>query len=152
MLKLLQHQFRLNRKKCNFGRNSLIYLGFVVGNGNIQIDPEKTKTIREWLRPRTVMEVWSFMGACQYVRKFIRNFSILAAPLHAITRANQRFEWMPKHEETFLLLKRKISEAPVLALPNLQRPFELKADVSGYAMRAVLLQDGRPMAYHSKIF
>ncbi|XP_038973019.1 uncharacterized protein LOC120105044 [Phoenix dactylifera] len=149
---LEKYQLRLNQKKCEFGKRTLVYLGFVVGEEELRVDPDKVKAIRDWPRPRSITEVRSFMGACQYLRKFIRNFSILASSLHALTKANQKFEWTSKHEDTFLLLKRKISEAPVLALPNLQRPFELEADASGYAMGAVLLQEGRPVAYHSEMF
>lgn len=92
------------------------------------------------------------MGACQYVRKFIRDFSTYAAPLHGLTKAGPKFEWSEKHEEAFQLLKRKISEAPVLALPSLQRPFEVETDASTYAMGAVLLQDGKPVEYYSELF
>ncbi|KAJ9536800.1 hypothetical protein OSB04_un000024 [Centaurea solstitialis] len=150
---LLQHQqLKLNQKKCEFGKAKLVYLGFVVGGGSLHVDPEKVKAITEWPRPKSVTEVRSFMGACQYLRKFIRHFSVIASPLHALTKMNAKFEWTNKHEDTFLLLKRKISEAPVLALPNLHRPFELETDASGYAMGAVLLQEGRSVAYHSEMF
>ncbi|XP_071702891.1 uncharacterized protein [Rutidosis leptorrhynchoides] len=134
---LQQQQLRLNRSKCG---------------GNLKVDSGKVKVIKDWPRPKSVTEVRSFMGACQYLRKFIRHFSIIAAPLHAITKMKSKFEWSPKHDETFALLKKKISEAPVLALPNLQQPFELEIDASGYAMGAVLLQDRRPVAYHSEMF
>ncbi|GJT73573.1 transposon ty3-I gag-pol polyprotein [Tanacetum coccineum] len=117
-----------------------------------QVDPEKVKAIKDWPRPSSVTEIHSFMGACQYLRKFIRHFSVIAAPLHALTKMNSKFEWTKKHDDTFLLLKRKISEAPVLALPNLQQPFELETDASSYAMGAVLFQEGKPMAYHSEMF
>lgn len=121
---LQQHQLRLNQIKCEFGKRNLVYLGFIVGGGNLQVDPDKVKAIKDWPRPNSVTEVRSFMGACQYLRKFIRHFSVIASPLHALTKLNSKFEWTRKHhEETFLLLKRKISEAPVLALPNLQRSF-----------------------------
>lgn len=100
----------------------------------------------------SIRDIRSFMGACQYLGKFIRRFSVLASPLHALTKANQEFECTLKHEDTFLLLMRKISEASILALPNMQRPFELEADASGYAMGVVLMQDGHPMAYHSELF
>ncbi|GKA83290.1 reverse transcriptase [Tanacetum coccineum] len=124
----------------------------ILGNGELQVDPDKVKAITSWPRPRSITDVRSFLGACQYLRKFIRHFSVLASPLHAATKLNTKFEWSNKHEETFLLLKRKISEAPVLALPNLQRPFELETDASGYAMGAVLYQEGRPIPYHSEMF
>lgn len=64
-------------------------------------------------------------------------------------KANKKFEWISKHDDTFFLLKKKISKTPILALPNLQKPFELDVDASEYAMSAVLMQDGQPIAYHS---
>nr|CAD1816988.1 unnamed protein product [Ananas comosus var. bracteatus] len=149
---LEEHQLRLNPKKCEYGKQSLVYLGFVVGGGELQIDPDKVRAIKEWPRPKNVTEVRSFIGACQYVWKFIRHFSVLATPLHALTKANQKFEWSSRHEDTFRLLQRKICEAHVLALSNLRRPFELEADASGYAMGAVLMQDGQPIAYYSEMF
>ncbi|GJR36291.1 transposon ty3-I gag-pol polyprotein [Tanacetum coccineum] len=79
-----------------------------------------------WPCPRSITDVRCFLGACQYLQKFIRHFSVLASPLHATIKLNTKFEWSNKHKETFLLLKRKINEAPVLALPNLQRPFKLE--------------------------
>ncbi|GJZ17639.1 hypothetical protein Tco_0553762, partial [Tanacetum coccineum] len=96
------------------------------------VDLEKVKAITNWSRPRSITDVRSFLGACQYLRKFIRHFSVLASPLHTLTKINNKFEWSNKHEDTFMLLKRKISEAPVLALPN--------------------FQEGKPVAYHSKMF
>lgn len=149
---LEEHQLRLNCKKCEFGKQTLIYLGFIVGGGELRVDPAKVKVITEWPRPRSVTEIRSFMGACQYLRKFIQNSSLVASPLHSLTKANQAFVWTNEHEDTFLLLKRKISEAPVLALPDLQKPFEIEADASGYAMGVVLMQEGRPVAYHSEMF
>lgn len=78
------------------------------------------------------------------MRKFIRHFSQVATPLHALTWANQKFEWTIKYTNTFKLLKWKISEAQVLALLNLQRTFEVEADALNYALGAILLQNGRP--------
>ena len=96
-----------------------MYLGFVVGEGELKINPGKVRDIVEWPRPRSVTNVRSFAGASQYVRKFIRNFSLIAAPLYGLTKANVKFSWGPEHDEAFKLLKRKITTAPVLALPNL---------------------------------
>ena len=101
----------------------MVYLGSMVNGGELKIDLEKLRVIKNWLRPKTMTEARSSMGACRYVRKFIRHFSVIAAPLHVLMKANQKFEWSKKHEDIFQLLKKKICEAPVLALPNLQRPF-----------------------------
>nr|CAD1821362.1 unnamed protein product [Ananas comosus var. bracteatus] len=98
---LEEHQLRLNPKKCEYGKQSLVYLKFVVGGGELQIDPNKVRAIKEWPRPKNIKEVRSFIGACQYVRKFIRQFYVLTAPLHTLTKANQKFEWSSKYEDTF---------------------------------------------------
>ena len=92
------------------------------------------------------------MGACTYLRKFIWHFSTIAGPLHALTGAKAKFVWEEGHEKSFQLLKKKTTEAPVLALPNLQRTFEVETDASQYALGAVLLQDGKPVEYHSELF
>lgn len=78
---LAENQLLLNRKKCIFGQTSLIYLGFIAGNGTLQVDLDKVEVIKNWPRPQSVHEV----------RNFIRNFSVFAAPLHAYTKANQEF-------------------------------------------------------------
>jgi hypothetical protein len=149
---LRKEQLFLKLSKCEFGKTSLIYLGHIVGGGELKIDPSKVKVILEWSRPSNVTEVRSFLGAAQYWRKFIANFSSIAAPLHAVTSVKQVFQWGGKQQQTFDTLKEKISSAPVLALPNLRQPFEIQTDASNYAMGAVLLQYGKPICFHSETF
>jgi len=96
--------------------------------------------------------VRSFLGVAKYWRKFISNFSSIAAPLHALTGLNKVFQWGGKHQKAFDTLKEKISTSPILALPDLQRPFEIQTDVSDYAMGEVLTQHGKPICYHSETF
>jgi hypothetical protein len=83
----------LKLSKCEFGKTSLIYLGHIVGGGELKIDPSKVKVILEWSRPSNVREVRSFLGAAEYWRKFIANFSSIAAPLHVVTSVKQVFQW-----------------------------------------------------------
>jgi hypothetical protein len=149
---LRKEQLFLKLSKCEFGKTSLIYLGRMGGGGELKIDPSKVKVILEWSRPNNVTEVRSFLGAAQYWRKFIANFSSIAAPLHAVTSVNQGFQWGGKQQQAFDTLKEKISSAPVLALPNLRQPFEIQTDASNYAMGAVLLQYGKPICFHSETF
>jgi hypothetical protein len=106
----------------------------------------------EWSRPNNVTEVRSVLGATQYWRKIIANFSSIAAPLHAVTSVKQVFQWGGKKQQAFDTLKEKISSAPVLALLNLRQPFEIQTDASNYAMGAVLLQCGKTICFHSKTF
>jgi hypothetical protein len=72
-----------------------------------------------------VTKVRRFLGAAQYWRKFIANFSSIAAPLHVVTSLKQVFQWGRKKQKAFDTLKENISSAPVLSLPNLRQPFEI---------------------------
>jgi hypothetical protein len=138
--------------KCEFGKTSLIYLGHIFGGGELKIDPSKVKVILEWPKPNNVTEVRSFLGAAQYWRKFIANFSSIVAPLHVVTSVKQVFKWGGKQQRDFDTLKEKIILAPFLALPNLRQPFEIQTDASNYAMGAVLLQHGKPICFHYETF
>jgi hypothetical protein len=93
-----------------------------------------------WPKSTTATEVRSFLGAVQYWRKFIANLSFIASPLHALTSVKQVFQWGDKQQKSFETLKEKISTTPVLALLDLQQPFEIQTDASRYAMGAVLMQ------------
>jgi hypothetical protein len=81
----------LKMSKCEFGKTSLIYLGHIVGGGELKIDPSKIKVILDWPKPNNVIEVRIFLGASQYWRTFIVNFSSIAAPLHACDKHQASF-------------------------------------------------------------
>jgi hypothetical protein len=138
--------------KCEFGKTSLVYVGHIVGGGELKIDPSKVKVILEWSKPNNVTEVRSFLGAAQYWRKCIANFSSIATPLHPVTSIKQVFQWGGKQQKAFDTLKEKINSAPVLSLPNLRQPFEIQTDASNYVMGAVLLQHGKPICFYSETF
>jgi hypothetical protein len=118
----------------------------------LKIDPSKIDVILKWPQPKSVTEVQSFLGVVQYWRGFIPNFSFIATPLHAITSVKNTFQWEGKKQKYFNILKENISTAQVLALLNLQQPFEIEIDASRYAMGAVLMQYRKPICYHSKNF
>ena len=86
------------------------------------------------------------------MRKFISGFSSIAAPLHALTSVKEIFQWGGKHQRAFDTLKERISTAPVLTLLDLQQPFEIETDASGFAMGVVLMQGRKPVCYHSETF
>jgi len=138
--------------KCEFGKTSLNYLGHIVGGGELKIDPSKVEVIVNWPKPKSTIEVRSFLRATQYWRKFIAKFFLIATPLHALTRLNKVFQWGGKQQKAFDTLKEKISTTQALALPNLQRPFDIEIDASDYAIGAVLMQHGKPICYHSETF
>ena len=129
----------LKMSKCEFVRKNLIYLGHIVGGGQLKIDPTKVEAVVQWPTPTNMIETRGFLRAMQYLCKFITNFSFMASPLHAITGKNHGFHRGGKQQHAFEFLKRKISNAPVLAFPNLQQSFEIETDASDYAIGAIFL-------------
>eukprot|EP00253_Pinus_taeda_P020498 PITA_20498 len=149
---LRKHQMLANIKKCDFAQHSLVYLGYVIGGGKFKMDPSKMEATMKWSVPTNVTKVRSFIGSAQYFRKFIASFSTVAALLHAITTSGKSLQWRKGQKKSFNELKKKIIKAPILTLPNLQQPFEVETDVSGYATEIFLMQGGRPIFYHSEVF
>eukprot|EP00253_Pinus_taeda_P018627 PITA_18627 len=147
---LKREKLHVKLSKCEFGKTSLNYLGHIVGGGELKTDPSKVAVIVNWPKPKSATEVRSFLGATQYWRKLISNFS--STPLHDLTGLNKVFQWGGKHQKAFETLKEKISTTPVIALPDLQRPFEIQTDASDYAVGAVLTQHSKPICYHSETF
>ena len=97
-----------------------MYLGYVNDGGQLKIDPTKMDAIMKWSVPTNVSEVKNFITVSKYLRKCITSFSILVAPLHAIISSGKSFQWGKGQHKAFKELKKKISQAPILELPNLQ--------------------------------
>ena len=153
--KLQEAGLQVDIKKCEFEVKSTKYLGFIIEAGKgISMDPNKVAAIREWEAPRTVKGVRSFLGFANFYRKFIKNFSQLAAPLTRLT-GNVSFRWGPEEQVAFDKLKEIFISEPALAAFDPERETVLESDSSGYAVGGVLSQydnEGvlRPCAYFSR--
>ncbi|KAG7594094.1 Zinc finger CCHC-type superfamily [Arabidopsis thaliana x Arabidopsis arenosa] len=139
-----------NLKKCMFCTNRLIFLGFVVSEQGLQVDEEKIRAIQEWPTPTTIGHVRSFHGLASFYRRFVRDFSTVAAPLTAVIKKNAPFSWGAAQDTAFNTLKDRLTHAPVLALPDFEEMFEVECDASGLGIGAVLHQRKRPVAFFSE--
>ncbi|KAF5454473.1 hypothetical protein F2P56_024133, partial [Juglans regia] len=99
------------------------FLGHVISQEGVAVDPSKVEAVLSWPRPSTVREIRSFLGLAGYYRRFVEGFSRLSGPLTALTRKNTEFVWSDKCERSFQELKRRLTMAPVLALPEPHKPF-----------------------------
>lgn len=141
-------------KKCEFNVTSTKYLGFIVSTDGIRVDPAKVEVVKNWAPPSSVRGIQSFLGFCNFYRRFIRDFGRIARPLTHLTKKDVDFRFDAKCHEAFEILRQALISAPVLAHYDPQLQCKLETDASDGVLGAVLSQqhgkDWKPVAYFSK--
>lgn len=155
---LREHRLFVRLSKCSFMQPEMKYLGHIITPSGVHADPMKLNTVQQWQYPRTVLELQQFLGLANYFRKFVPNFSRLAAPLYSLLKTNGKSRSssiLPKdtlYITHFNLLKAALVNPPTLAYPDPDLPYELISDASITGCGAILVQNGHPVAYFSSKF
>ena len=153
--RLLKNHLFVKPEKCEFHVTEVVFLGFIINQGQVLMDSRKTQAVQNWPVPKTVKEVQQFLGFANFYRRFIRGFSSVAAPISALTKKEAApFEWTPDADQAFRRLKERFSSAPILTVPDPSLPFIVEVDASSVGIGAVLSQrstDGKvhPCAFLS---
>ncbi|XP_028556926.1 uncharacterized protein LOC110109044 [Dendrobium catenatum] len=146
---LKEQRLFVNLPKCELAMSQVKFLGFVISAEGIHMDPQKVAAIRDWPPPKSLFDIRSFHGLANFYRKFIRNFSIITAPITDCLKSKS-FHWGLEQQISFEELKQALSSATVLALPNFDKLFTVETDASSIGVGAVLTQEGRPIAFFSE--
>ena len=154
--RLREAKLKLKPSKCHLLQRRVTFLGYTVSQEGVGTDPDKISAVKDWPTPQNLRQCRAFVGLCQYYRRFVPNFSGIAAPLHALTKKGARFLWTDDCQSAFDQLKQILTSADVLALPKEEGTFVLDCDASDKAIGAVLsqIQDGqeRPICYASQLY
>ncbi|GBG80449.1 hypothetical protein CBR_g30913 [Chara braunii] len=131
-----EHKYKINLRKCEFGRTKILYLGHEISVEAIRLEDAKVVSIPDWPRPHSVTEVRSFLGMTDYNCNFVKNYSTVVAPLIDLTCLDTSLEWTDQCEATFKRLKYALTNHEILMVPNSERPFVVTADASQYDIGA----------------
>jgi hypothetical protein len=148
--KLWDNQLYTKCSKCEFWISEVPFLGHIISNGGISVDPTKVKEIMAWSVPTTITEIRSFLGLAGYYRRFIEGFSKIAKPMTSLLEKGREYKWDEKYQYSFDQLKKRLMSPPVLVMPDLQKGFAIYYDACGQDLGCVLMQEGHVIAYASR--
>jgi hypothetical protein len=148
--KLRDNQLYAKFSKCEFWIGEVPFLGHIISDGGISVDPAKVKEIMEWRVPTTVTEIRSFLGLAGYYRRFIEGFSKIAKPMTSLLEKGREFKWDEKCQDSFDQLNKRLMSPLVLVMPDLQKGFDIYCDAFGEGLGCVVTQEGHVIAYASR--
>ncbi|KAL5486349.1 hypothetical protein EMCRGX_G018815 [Ephydatia muelleri] len=137
---------KIKPSKCQLLRKSVLYLGHIVSEKGVEVDPKKTSCVRSWQVPNDRECLRKFLGFASYYRKFIPSFAQIASPLHSLTEKAKPWQWSQQCNEAFDQLKEKLLSPPILSFPQFDKVFVVDTDASQHGLGAVLSQEGLIMS------
>ena len=137
---LRRANLKIKLKKCFFCKANIEYLGHIVGQDGIQMDPKKVEKIKNFPVPHDLKSLRGALGLLSYYRKFIKDFSKHANPMNKLLKKETPFVWTEKQQKAFDFLKAQLVKKPILSYPDFELPFIIYTDASGSGLGAVLSQ------------
>ena len=125
---LKENQLYAKFSKCEFYKDKIQYLGHIISEQGLAVDPDKIKAIKEWPVPTDVSAVRSFMGITGYYRRFVEIFSAIPYPITSLQRKGVKFEWTEKCQNSFEQLKLKLTTVPILKIVDPDKEFVVCTD------------------------
>ncbi|EFA75926.1 Polyprotein [Heterostelium album PN500] len=147
---LFKNNVQLNRKKSKFFRTSVKFLGHIINNGSISIDPDRINSIINLPQPTNVNQLQKLLGILNYNRKFIINFASIAAPLHRLLNKDTRWEWSEECKNAVKTIVDRMKDSGILKIPDLNKEFVLETDASGVGIGGALFQNGMLVSAYSR--
>jgi hypothetical protein len=141
--KLRSNQLYAKFNKCEFWLTEVAFLGHVISVGGVSVDPGKVNDVLNWMPPTTTSEIRSFLGLVGYYHRFIKNFSKIAKRMTKLLEKKKAFEWTKECQASFEELRKRLTSAPVLVLPDLTKNFNIYCDASRQGLGCVLMQEGQ---------
>jgi hypothetical protein len=117
--KLRESQLYAKLSKCEFWLKEVSFLGHIISEGGISVDPSKVKDVLSWKTTQNVSDIRSFLGLAGYYRRFIKGFSKISKPMMKLLAKGNTFEWTPRRETSFQELKKRLTTTPVLTMPDI---------------------------------
>jgi len=148
--RLREHRLYAKLSKCEFWIDEVPFLGHIVSKGGIAVDPRKVSAVVNWEIPRTPREIRGFLGLAGYYRRYIENFSKVAKPMTSLLEKDATFKWTEARQKAFDELKKRLTTAPILVLPDPAKKFTVYCDASKEGLGCVLMQEGKVIAYASR--
>jgi hypothetical protein len=140
--RLRDHKLYAKFSKCEFWINEVSFLGHMISLEGIVVDPSKVRDVLDWQPIKSVHEVRSFLSLVGYYRRFISNFSKISKPITELLKKGAKYIWSKEFDEAFQTLKKLLTTSPVLAQPDITKPFDVYCDASGTGLGCVLMQEG----------
>jgi len=125
LTRLREHKLYAKFSKCEFWLKKVPFLGHVLSEDGISVDPGKVQEVMDWKAPTSVHEVWNFLGLADYYHGFIIDFSKIVKPMTRLLQKNEKFVWTLECEAAFHTLRTLLTTAPVLAQPDIEKPFDV---------------------------